>query len=92
MAVNFLLIKSYATNVYRTGRNTLSNIAIVRPEYIAPVMQYATDSYYIEQIDDALTEGWITPVEHAETLALKGPEDPQHRPPITFMAVGETVL
>lgn len=89
MSVNVLLVKSYATNVYRTGRNSLTNIAILRPEYIAPVMQYAADTYYIEEIDDALTKGWITPEEHADTQALKGVEDPQHRPPITFMTGGE---
>lgn len=87
MAVNQLLVKSYATNVYRTGRNSLSNIEATRPEYVAPVMQYAADTYYIEDIDDALTKAWITPTEHADTLALKGEEDPQNRPPVEFMAM-----
>jgi len=85
--VNTLLVKSYALNVYRTGRNTLANIATTRPEYVAPVMQYAADTYYIEDIDDALTNAWITEQEHADTLALKGAEDPQHRPIIESMAV-----
>lgn len=89
MSVNTLLVKSYATNVYRTGRNTLANIEIVRPEYVPPVMQYAADTYYIEEIDDALTKGWITPIEHADTQALKEPDDPQHRPPIELLKVGE---
>lgn len=80
MAVNMLLVKSYATNVYRTGMNSLANIGATRPEYVAPVMQYASDTYYIEDIDDALTKGWITPEEHAQTLALKDPSDPQNRP------------
>lgn len=80
MAVNTLLVKSYATNVYRTGRNSLENIGATRPEYVQPVMQYAADTYYIEDIDDALTKGWITPTEHADTLALKETDDPQNRP------------
>lgn len=80
MAVNMLLVKSYALNVYMTGMNTLANIDATRPEYVAPVMQYTADNYYIEDIDDALTKGWITPDEHAATLALKGLEDKQHRP------------
>ena len=79
MAVNQLLVKSYATNVYLTGRNSLANIALTRPEYVIPVMQYAADTYYIDDIDRALTENWITPIEHADTLALKGMEDPQYR-------------
>lgn len=32
-----------------------------------------------------LTKGWITPEEHADTLALKTPDDPQERPPIILM-------
>lgn len=78
MAINQLLVRAYATNVYITGGNTLSNIAILRPEYIQPVMQYAADKYYINEIDNALAQGFITPTEHADTLALKGPEDPQY--------------
>ena len=77
---NALLVKSYATNVYLTGRNSLANIEATRSEYVDPVMQYAADTFYIENIDDALTKAWITPIEHADTLALKGEEDPHHRP------------
>jgi len=87
MAVNTLLVKSYATTVYKAGMNTLANIEATRPLYVAPVMQYAADTYYIEDIDDALTKAWITPEEHADTLALKGAEDPQTRPPYELMAM-----
>lgn len=87
MAVNTLLVKSYATNVYRTGKNSFANIEATRPEYVEPVKQYAADTYYNEDINDALTRGWITSVEHAETLALKDANDPQERPPITYMSV-----
>jgi len=90
MAINSILVKSYATNVYLTGRNSLSNIALTRPEYVAPVMQYAADTYYIDDINYALTQGWITPTEHADTLALKGPEDPQYRP--ALLVVQEEVV
>ena len=82
MAVNTLLVRSYATNVYLTGRNSLANIGASRPEYVEPVKQYAADTYYIDVIDKALTEGWITPQEDADTLALKDADDPQYRPPI----------
>ena len=85
--VNTLLVNSYATNVYRVGRNTLANIEITRPDYVNPVMQRAADYYYIEQIDSALTNAWITAQEHADTLALKTAEDPQNQPPIELMAV-----
>lgn len=84
MTVNTLLVKSYANNVYLTGKNSLTNIGSTRPEYVEPVKQHAADTFYIDDIDRALANGWITPVEHAETLALKGVEDPQNRPPIVL--------
>jgi hypothetical protein len=74
-----------------TGKNSLSNIEATRPEYVEPVKQQAADVYYIDDIDNALTRGWITSVEHAETLALKDADDPQNRPPITYMAVESQV-
>jgi hypothetical protein len=79
MAVNTLLVRSYATNVYLVGKNTLDNIQATRPEYVQPVMQYCADNYYIDDVDNALSNGWITSQQHADTLALKGPEDPQYR-------------
>lgn len=80
MAVNHLLVRSYATNVYLTGRNSLSNINATRPEYVEPVKQYAADTFYIDDIDLALEKGYITAQEHADTLALKEADDPQYRP------------
>ena len=85
--VNKLLVKSYATNVYMVGMNTLTNIEATRPAYVIPVMQCAADIYYIEDIDDSLTEGWITSQEHADTLALKTVDSPQTRPPYDLMAM-----
>lgn len=87
MTVNTLLVRSYASNVYMTGKNSLTNIGATRPEYVEPVKQQAADGYYIEDIDNALMKGWITPEEHADTMALKGAEDPQNRPPIVLNAV-----
>lgn len=83
MAVNSLLVRSYASNIYLAGTNSYENIEATRPEYVTPnggpVMQYASDNYYIDDIDRALTNGWVSPQQHADTLALKGPEDPQYR-------------
>lgn len=91
MAVNTILVKSYATNVYLIGSNSFANIQATRPEYVEPVKQRAADAFYIDDIDRALTNGWISAEEHAETLALKGAEDPQNRPPITLNATNEEV-
>lgn len=86
MAVNNILVRSYSTNIYWTGKNSFANIGATRPEYVEPVKQYAANNYYIEDIDDSLTKGWITPIEHADTQALKTEDDPQHRPDIFAMA------
>lgn len=86
MAVNTILVKSYATNVYLIGTNSFANIEATRPDYVEPVKQRAADAFFIDDIDRALANGWIDPQEHADTLALKGMEDPQYRPPIEFMA------
>lgn len=91
MPVNTLLVRSFSTNVYLTGMNTLTNINATRPEYVTPVMQYAASRYYIEDIDSSLTKGFITPQEHADTLSLKQPSDPQHRPPIELLKVEEII-
>lgn len=84
---NKLLVNSYASNVYLLGINSLSNIALTRPDYVEPVKQRAADAYYIENIDNALKRGWITEQEHADTMALKGVDDPQYMPPISTMSV-----
>ena len=86
MTVNTLLVRSYASNVYLTGTNSLSNIAATRPDYVEPVKKRAAEYYYIDDIDRSLSRGWITPQEHADTLALKTPDDPQYSPPIAFSA------
>lgn len=71
------LTSSYAKAIYLDGTKRFSQI---RPEYVEPVKQYAADTYTITDIDNALTMTWITEQEHADTLALKGPEDPQVAP------------
>jgi len=91
MAVNQLLVNSYALNVYMIGKNSLTNIGLTRPEYVEPVKQRAADNFFIDDIDNALMQGWITPEEHADTLALKDASDPQERPPIEFTAAEPNV-
>lgn len=91
MAISALLVKSYTTNVYLTGGTTLASIELARPDYVAPVMQRAADTYYIEDIDYSLERGWISVQEYEDTLALKGPEDPQNRP-IEAMSVLENPI
>lgn len=83
MATNSLLVKSYATNIYLTGSNSFENVEATRPEYVTPnggpVMAYSAKNHYIDDIDNALTMGYINAQQHADTLALKTPTDPQYR-------------
>jgi hypothetical protein len=80
MAVNSLLTKSYATNVYLTGRTSLATLqATGQGDYLDPVMQYAADNYFIDDIEAAQARGWITPEECQTTLDLKESGNVQYR-------------
>lgn len=77
MAISPLKTSSYARNIYLRG---LETFATIPAEYVQPVKQWAADKYYIDDIDYAVTREWITQAERDETVALKGPEDPQYLP------------
>ncbi|NNU85344.1 hypothetical protein ETC05_16525 [Geobacillus sp. BMUD] len=66
MAVNNLLVKAYAINIYRYGNRTFSTIPA---EYHEPVKQYAATNFTLDEIDNALAKGYITQQEYDETLA-----------------------
>ena len=73
MAVNTLLVKAYAINIYRYGNRTFSTIPA---EYHEPVKQYAATYFTLEEIDNALAKGYITQQEYDETLAyIKAQQD-----------------
>lgn len=69
MAVNNLLVRAYAANIYNYGNRTFATIPA---EYHEPVKQYAAANYSLYTIDKALSEGWITETEYNETLAYRG--------------------
>lgn len=74
---------SFARDIILYGNRTFNDIPAA---YVPYVKQYAADTFLIDQIDNALTQGWITQQEHDDILALKGPEDPQY----AFNAVEQT--
>lgn len=86
MAISPLKTSSYARNIYLRGIETFTNIPA---EYVQPVKQHAADKYYIDDIDYALTRGWITQAERDESVNLKGPEDPQYLPQTLMSAPTE---
>jgi ribulose bisphosphate carboxylase small subunit len=62
------LTLAYAKAIYLYGSKRFSDI---RPEYVEPVKQYAAINYTVEQIDNALAQGWITQQEYDETMTYK---------------------
>jgi len=73
-----MLVKSYASTIYLAGRNSFPNLALIgKSDYVEPVKQYAAANYSTSLIDYARDQGYITPQEHADTIALKTPNDPQ---------------
>lgn len=80
MPIYTFLTSSYAQGIYLYGnrrftdRDGKTGIPVA---YHVPVMQYAADNYYNEQISNALTQTWLLQSEYDSTMALKGPEDPQ---------------
>lgn len=65
MAVISLLVKQYAVCIYVYGTRKFSSIPA---EYHEPVKQYAATNYTLEQLDNALVNGFITEQEYQETL------------------------
>jgi ribulose bisphosphate carboxylase small subunit len=49
-------------------------------DYYGPVQKFAADKYYIEQLQNALDQGWITKQEYDETIAKKTAASPQNEP------------
>jgi hypothetical protein len=66
MAINNLLVRSYATNIYIYGNRTFATIP---SEYHESVKHHAAGTYSLYQIDIAYANIWITETEYNETLA-----------------------
>jgi len=66
MAVNALLVRAYAINIYRYGNRTFDSIPV---DYHVPVKQYAGENFALWEIDRALEKKYITEQEYNETLA-----------------------
>lgn len=83
MAILSFRVSSYALNIYMTGNQRFTardGFTGIPAEYVTYVKAYAARNYYVDDIDRALENGWITAEEHQETLDLKTDADPQFRP------------
>lgn len=65
MAVYSFMTGTYARNIFLYGNRSFSSIST---EYHEPVKEYAAQTYSLEQIDDAIKQGWITEKEYNDTL------------------------
>ena len=93
MAILAFKTSTYARNIFMLGVERFTareGFSGIPAEYIPYVKQYAATKYYIDDIQNACIQGWISDDEMAETLALKGPDDPQYRPLI--LAVQEQTV
>lgn len=68
MPIYASLTLAYAKAIYLGGGKTFADI---RPEYVEPVKQFAAANYTLEQIDNALAQGWITQQEYDDTIAYR---------------------
>jgi hypothetical protein len=59
---------TYARDIYLYGNRTFQQVP---SEYVIPIMQYAAQTFTQAQIDQALTNGWITQQEYDDTIAYK---------------------
>ena len=69
LTVNPITAGLWAQKVYRLGTARLTaregwTGLVVPTEYYIPVQQYAASRYTTEQLDNALTNGWITTTEY----------------------------
>jgi hypothetical protein len=66
MAIYASLTAAYAKAIYIDGTKRFSEI---RPEYVEPVKQYAAAHYTSLQLENALTNGYITQQEYDDTIS-----------------------
>lgn len=59
---------SYARDIYLYGNRRFADIS---PEYQEPVKQYAAVNFTQDQMDNALTQNFISQEEYNQTMAYK---------------------
>lgn len=59
---------SYARDIYLYGNRTFADVPA---EYHEPIKVYAVNTFTQEQIDNALTQGWITQEQYDQTMTYK---------------------
>lgn len=74
MAIYTFRTNTYARNIYLYGTERLTardGFGGIPTEYYIPVEQKAAELYTNEQIQNALTQGWINQQEYDETMTYK---------------------
>lgn len=70
MAILTFRVSTYARNVYLYGNTQLSAISTSPDDYRTTTMQYAANNFTLEQLNNALTKGWISQQEYDDTINL----------------------
>lgn len=72
MTVYAFLTGTYSRNIYIYGTRSFSKVEppSIPTEYHQPVKQYAADNFTRGQIDEALSNNYITQQEYDETVVL----------------------
>jgi hypothetical protein len=93
MAVYSFRTSTYARSIYLYGTDRFTardGYTGIPEEYIPYVKQYAATNFYIDDIQNALTQNWINDQEYTDTMLLKGPNDKQYRPTTAVVAPSES--
>jgi hypothetical protein len=73
MAVLTFRTNTYARNIYLYGSTSGTRLTNIPAEYVEPVKKAAAATFSVEQIDNTLSQEWITQTEYDETMAIKYP-------------------
>lgn len=59
----------YTNSIYIFGKMTFAQLEQEYPEYVIEVKKYAANNLSQQQLDTALSEGYITQAEYDDTIA-----------------------
>lgn len=77
MAVLSFKVGTYARQIYLAGTQRFTardGYTGIPFEYHEPVMKYAVANFYLFDIDNALSKGWISQEEYEQTLSYGEPK------------------
>ncbi|WP_010502834.1 hypothetical protein [Paenibacillus elgii] len=77
------LVSTYSRNINIFGKERFTprdGCKGIPESYHSDVAGYAARNYYIDDLDKALAQGWISQQEYDNIMAIKTTDDPAFRP------------